>query len=242
MASDSKDREASMRSIITEQFGAELAYKESELTQIEDRIRLAKLMLQRLRMGVLAQHYGSAGFYPTELDYSQENIGTQGSWDSFEQAALRGADDKEEPSNELSTDIKDSQPDTAPPESEGNLLSEEMDVKSSQETVVKEEAMDSEPVINGPHMDSLTSAPVRVQPICLPPVPASKSHDQSHDQTTSDQESRFYRKKRIIVGNTSQFLDPSSQCGGSTHKWMAYVRGSQSEPDISHFVKAVRYV
>ena len=78
-----------IRNVIREQFGSELTYKEGELEQIEDRIRLAKLMLQRLRLGVLAQHYGVAGFYPTALDFSEENVGVQSSWESFEQEFLK---------------------------------------------------------------------------------------------------------------------------------------------------------
>ena len=249
------DREASMREIIVEQFGAELAYKEGELTQIEDRIRLAKLMLQRLRMGVLAQHYGSAGFYPSELDYSQDNVGTQGSWAAFEEAVVKESEAKDEPVEESDKiDVsKESTPlDSCAPEKE----------QESKEVTVKEEPMESESVVNGEpmdHQENTVSTPERVQPVCVH-TDSSKSHDQtvkSHDQSvlsreqpallldksisSPDQDSRFYRKKRIIVGNTSQYLDPSSQCGGSTHKWMAYVRGSQAEPDISHFVKAVRY-
>ncbi len=245
MSSEPPDKEASMRSIIAEQFGAELTYKEAELTQIEDRIRLAKLMLQRLRMGVLAQHYGSAGFYPTELDYSQENIGVQSSWDNFEEAAIEGPEVKEEePIDELNDKDADVSKESTPLES---CASEES--KISEEVKIKDEPMESEEVVNGTLIDTrdnsmTTPTTTRIQPVCPPPDPPLKSHDQSHDkeELSSDLESRFYRKKRIIVGNTSQFLDPSSQCGGSTHKWMAYVRGSQSEPDISHFVKAVRCV
>ena len=112
--------------------------------------------------------------------------------------------------------------------------------------VKKEPGVDVNKVLNGPLMDvqdsSVDTLP-RIQPVATLPDPPPKSHDLSHNklELSSSQESRFYRKKRIIVGNTSQFLDRSSQCGGATHKWMAYVRGSQSEPNISHFVKAVRY-
>ncbi len=246
MANESADddKTASMREIISEQFGAELTYKEGELTQIEDRIRLAKLMLQRLRMGVLAQHYGSAGFYPTELDYSQENIGAQGTWNTFEQAAAQGPEVKDEPKpiDELEEDPTVSKESTPPEES---CVSDES--KQCDQVKVKEEPMDTDDVMIGSLMDTQdnsVSTPVRVQPVATLPIPSLKSHDLSHDtqDTSSSQESRFYQKKRVIVGNTSQFLDPSSQCGGATHKWMAYVRGSQSEPNISHFVKAVKYV
>ena len=85
-----------IRDVIREQFGSELSYKEGELEQIEERIRLAKLMLQRLRFGVLAQHYGVAGFYPTALDFSEENVGEQSSWMSFEQEFLKRSSPEKE--------------------------------------------------------------------------------------------------------------------------------------------------
>ncbi|KAF2076794.1 hypothetical protein CYY_001920 [Polysphondylium violaceum] len=52
--------------------------------------------------------------------------------------------------------------------------------------------------------------------------------------------SRFYIKKRIIVGNTSTQISPERRGGDkSTHKWMVYVRGPSMESDISYFVKKV---
>ena len=52
---------------------------------------------------------------------------------------------------------------------------------------------------------------------------------------------RFYIKKRIVIGNTSKFIPPDKResIDQSTHKWMIYVRGSDSEPNISTFVKKV---
>jgi len=55
--------------------------------------------------------------------------------------------------------------------------------------------------------------------------------------------SRFYVKKRIIVGNTSKFIPPEKREASdrTTHKWMVYVRGGAEKPDISDFVKKVRF-
>ncbi|KAL9658348.1 hypothetical protein ABK040_015668 [Willaertia magna] len=58
---------------------------------------------------------------------------------------------------------------------------------------------------------------------------------------TKEKQNNFM-KKRIIVGNTSQFIsDKKREVHDSyTHKWMLYVRGTREEPDISGFVKKVR--
>ena len=53
--------------------------------------------------------------------------------------------------------------------------------------------------------------------------------------------SRFYVKKRIIVGNTSKYisLDMRESNDKSTHKWMVYVRGPPEDPRIERFIKKV---
>ncbi|KYR01988.1 YEATS family protein [Tieghemostelium lacteum] len=67
-------------------------------------------------------------------------------------------------------------------------------------------------------------------------TPLSSTTD-DNDQETS---SRFYIRKRVIVGNTSMQIHPSHiGPDKSTHKWMVYVRGVESEPDISYYVKKI---
>ena len=53
--------------------------------------------------------------------------------------------------------------------------------------------------------------------------------------------SRFYLKKRIIVGNTSKYIsiDSREDNDKSTHKWMVYVRGPPEDPHIDRFIKKV---
>ena len=230
-----------VRGVIREQFATEVNHKEEELEMIEERIQLAKMLLQRLRLGVLAQHYGVAAFYPTALDYREETIGEQHNWEMFEEFMAQ-----------------DGNAESAQPEG-----AKEDKAESAQMEGAKEDKTKSEP--EGEKADH---SPDNV------PVAVSRSEDRSpdsadfqdqellpkdatpplHDATppTKDvpspvenlRESRFYYKKRVIVGNTSQYLDPAAhgvKGDGSTHKWMVYVRGSQSEPSIGHFVKAVRF-
>ena len=53
--------------------------------------------------------------------------------------------------------------------------------------------------------------------------------------------SRFYIKKRIIVGNTSKYIsiDRREENDKSTHKWMVYVRGPPQDPNIDRFISKV---
>ena len=53
--------------------------------------------------------------------------------------------------------------------------------------------------------------------------------------------SRFYVKKRIIVGNTSKYIsiDRREENDKSTHKWMVYVRGPPEDPNIDRFISKV---
>ena len=310
-----------IRHVIREQFGSELTYKEGELEQIEDRIRLAKLMLQRLRLGVLAQHYGVAGFYPTALDFSEENVGVQSSWASFEQEFLKKQSTEE---GEGEVGSKDSEAaDASGENSTGKVATASSSALSTTVSLPLAPSMTvatSTMMIRGKPLQSLgemSSHLVRDyrarKEFVLGPVPPSKKHesavsgattsaavpmDTSNDvgvmkngeiptnqstnatvappsqlaatkatsiTTPSDihaapsplpppppardveggEGTRFYSKKRIIVGNTSQYLHPAASSqenmDGSTHKWMCYVRGPHQDPDISNFVKAVRF-
>lgn len=263
-----------------EQFAAEVNHKEQELEQIEDRIHLAKMLLQRLRLGVLAQHYGVAAFYPTALDYREETIGEQHNWEMFEEymsnqdpsadsAPPEEGGNKEEevvlggvPPVSVSEDDMCSKPKKPSTEVLGCApVSEDMcgkHEKSSAEcaplSVSEEDDVCSKPqkpwsdmqnheLLEGEASSEPVAMDVSPAPPPLPPIPTLPRCDPSLAcEDDGVRESRFYFKKRVIVGNTSQFLDPAAHSAdGSSHKWMVYVRGSQAEPGISHFVKAVRF-
>lgn len=269
-----------IRNVIKEQFGSELTYKEGELEQIEDRIRLAKLMLQRLRFGVLAQHYGVAGFYPASLDFSEENVGVQSSWISFEQEFLKRQSFEKEDGGGGSTatgDLSDGEKPLVgvsvlphPLQSVGetsNYRGAEFGVKKKEFVlgpvpVKKNEstppttsiAKDTSQLSDDGRMLNSSDAngedPHQLmlnQSIATPrPTPPSSSSDIHATPTPPHrvEVTRFYSKKRIIIGNTSQYLHPATtqeQVDGSTHKWMVYVRGPTEDADISSFVKAVRF-
>lgn len=53
--------------------------------------------------------------------------------------------------------------------------------------------------------------------------------------------SRFYVKKRVIIGNTSKYIPPEKreEYDKSTHKWMVYVRGPPEDPHIDAYIQKV---
>ena len=61
--------------------------------------------------------------------------------------------------------------------------------------------------------------------------------------TTADLSSRFYIKRQIIVGNTSQYYNKSTRnySNNVTHKWMIYVRANTTEPCLESYVKNVTF-
>ena len=247
-----------MRRVLVEQFTTELAYKEEELQKIEDRIGLAKMLLRRLRLGVLAQHYGLAGFVAD--DYSEENIGVQRSWETFEHEFLV---DSEVASTceEAATPTQDC--------SAASSIAEESAVSSQNCSLEPSEYGEGERVgtlPNGDAVGNLDPISVKLEPLdnypesaMSPDAPSCMPNHKPIDDIAAQNLARplcvkavdsvaldtvgLYFKKRIIVGNTSQYIDPLIRPTGdsSSHKWMVYVRGPSEEPDISHFVSAVRF-
>ena len=282
--------EQAICTVINEQFGEEIACKEEELQRIDDRIQLAKMMLYRLRLGILAQQYGLSGFYPTE-DYSIENVGVQASWNSFESEFLNSQQEEQQKQHEEGVEeakVKGEEMEEG--EREGSV-SEKREESTSDlcEGVasVTSSALSSQGPSEVGEEDSDSAA--ESQLVCASVGERKKSSllndvrkrspsayesnltssgatcssmnldDEGSMQETQCTEgpaetnlysphipaslARFATKKRVIVGNTSQFLDPSarSSIDGSTHKWMVYVRGPSEDADITLFVKAVRF-
>lgn len=42
-----------------------------------------------------------------------------------------------------------------------------------------------------------------------------------------------------FIGNTSKYVEPHSSNDRVTHRWLLYVRGPPSSPDISHILEYV---
>ena len=64
------------------------------------------------------------------------------------------------------------------------------------------------------------------------------------DQTTESTDiSRFYTRRQIIIGNTTQYLRKGVRVTGNraTHKWMIYVRSGPNEPPLQSFIESVSF-
>ena len=256
MAADSAprgERAQQARRVLVEQFTAELAYKEEELQQIEDRIGLAKMLLRRLRLGVLAQHYGLAGFAAD--DYSEENVGMQRSWEAFEhefQTNSEAASTCEEaatPSQDCSATSSVAE-ESAVSSQSCSLEPSECGDRERADTLANGDVvgnMDPPVCVKQELLDDDPESPMSVDTsLCIPnhkPLDDVVTQNSLRVDSVALDTSRLYFKKRIIVGNTSQYIDPLVRPTGdsSSHKWMVYVRGPSKEPDISHFVSAVRF-
>ncbi|KAJ2307150.1 hypothetical protein IWW54_004486 [Coemansia sp. RSA 2705] len=78
------------------------------------------------------------------------------------------------------------------------------------------------PTTSSKHHAQLKGAPVRMQPA---------------------RESRFHVIRRVMLGNTSQFVDPARRPPGkerSTHKWTLYIRGAAADESIGGFIRKAR--
>ena len=207
-------QEAGVRSVLAQHFQEELCLKKRELQIVEERIQLARLMLHRLRLGILAQSYSLAAFCPPE-DYSAETVGAQRSWEAFEKSFLQPPSQR-------------SSPGPCREEQEREAAAAAAKDEKDSGTGVKEEGEEGE------------EGERDREGLGEEGSGSSKGHETSESMAVDDSTSRFYVKERVIVGNTSQFIPPEARStDGSTHKWMVYVRGPTGEPNIGRFVKRI---
>ena len=63
-------------------------------------------------------------------------------------------------------------------------------------------------------------------------------------EVSPSSESRFYVKRRIIIGNTSKYILPEQRERNdrSTHKWMVYVRGPKEDEELQNFISKVWFL
>ncbi|XP_078065293.1 YEATS domain-containing protein 2 isoform X11 [Mustelus asterias] len=225
-------REATLQKIeviIKEQFTMEMRNKEHEIEIIDQRLNEARRMMDKLRACIVANYYASAvqpkvaeapkPYDPTVFNHPVIKKFLESSSRSSSPANQRS----ETPSaNQSETDSVTHQADTF------------LDKESEQE--------------------QLTLACERIQPDRLEKragrstgqdtfgVPTQQEIEKRCTYlTTSEDPSRLYVKKTIVVGNVSKYIPPDKreENDQSTHKWMVYVRGSRKEPTIDHFVKKV---
>ncbi|XP_072330857.1 YEATS domain-containing protein 2 isoform X2 [Scyliorhinus torazame] len=225
-------REATLQKIeviIKEQFTMEMRNKEHEIEIIDQRLNEARRMMDKLRACIVANYYASAvqpkvaevpkPYDPTVFNHPVIKKFLESPSRSSSPANQRS----ETPSaNQSETDSVTHQADTF------------LDKESEQEQPT--------PACESIQPDRTETRAGRNTGQDAFGVPTQQGIEQRCTYlTTSDDPSRLYVKKTIVVGNVSKYIPPDKREDNdqSTHKWMVYVRGSRKEPTIDHFVKKV---
>ncbi|XP_051944078.1 YEATS domain-containing protein 2 isoform X2 [Hippocampus zosterae] len=210
-----------IEAIITEQFSLEMKNKEHEIDIISQRLNEARRMMDKLRACIVANFYANAGM--TKLQESSKSDSG-----ALNHPAIRRF--LEFPSRS-SSPLNQGSETPSLVQSESESLSQHGDsTEKDAEGVWREDSCKNE------------RRPGRNTGKDTFGVPTKLGNEQRMTcHTLSDEASRLYAKKTIVVGNVSKYIPPDKreENDQSTHKWMVYVRGSRKEPSIDHFVKKV---
>ncbi|CAL8323916.1 unnamed protein product [Arctogadus glacialis] len=218
-------REATVQkieAIIREQFSLEMKNKEHEIEVISQRLNDARRMMDKLRACIVANYYANAGLtkIPEHTTKSDATV--------LNHPAIRRF--LESPSRSSSPLNQGSETPSIPP-SESESLSQHGEGADRERASWREGGSRNErrPGRNTGKDTFGVSAPSE-------PAEPRVAH-----QAGSDEASRLFMKKTIVVGNVSKYIPPDKreENDQSTHKWMLYVRGCRREPSIDHFVKKV---
>lgn len=229
--------------IINKEFDNEVECRLSEAHLIQQRIKESRELIRRLRFAVLASYYNEpslletsecAGVGDSDEDVQQpmSRLLAERQWESN---ALHQHDDLvTDDLSEMATTFSEAQfVVSSPPGSPSGSL---FNMESSQNS------------INPSVVSSLTASPMASNAVT--PMLGSPSLRHEFAGTDEGQEkdsmpasdgnvSRFYITKRIIVGNTSQYLLSTMKSDPTTHKWMVYVRGPPEDSEINQFITSV---
>ncbi|XP_043925944.1 YEATS domain-containing protein 2 isoform X2 [Protopterus annectens] len=221
-------REAAVQKIemiMKEQFSVEMKNKEHEIEIIDQRLNEARRMMDKLRAYIVANYYASAGQSKTEPFKSCDpSVFNHPAIKKFIESPSRSSS----PANHRSETPSANQ-------SESESVSHINDYLPDRESggYSKEER----------HLDKAEKRPGRntgQDTFGVSTLQASEPRCTTY-LSSSDDPSRLYVKKTIVVGNVSKYIPPDKreENDQSTHKWMVYVRGSRKEPRLDHFVKKV---
>jgi len=223
-----------LRDIVCREFDNEVECRLSEAHLIQLRIKENRELLHRLRYAILASYYND----PNQLqkiecgvDGNEDEIQpltrflAERQWESNALQQNGEASEFVDEFKDLTTSIlSDAQFELSPPDSP---TGSSWFIVDSQEHSVNPLVMGS---VNPSPMVSAAATP-------MPGSPRVKNDER--DNKTDVAVSRFYITKRIIVGNTSQYLLTSAKNDATTHKWMVYVRGPPEDDEISQFISSV---
>ncbi|XP_075057809.1 YEATS domain-containing protein 2 isoform X2 [Mixophyes fleayi] len=207
-----------IESIVKDQFALELKNKEHEIEIIDQRLNEARRMMDKLRAYIVANYYASAGFSKGQEGTSACDPTTLNhpSIKKFLESPSRASS----PANHRSDTPSVNNSETESVCAHNELLDKDSQVTAK--TVHKGTSGTDERL----GKDSLTTENV---------------DKKTSGFMRSEDTSRRFVKKTIVVGNVSKYIPPDKreENDQSTHKWMVYVRGSRKEPSINHFVKKV---
>ncbi|XP_019341686.1 YEATS domain-containing protein 2 isoform X4 [Alligator mississippiensis] len=213
-----------IETIIKEQFSVEMKNKEHEIEVIDQRLIEARRMMDKLRACIVANYYASAGLL-------KAGEGTK-TCDSmvFNHPSIKKF--LESPSRSSSPANQGSDTPSAN-HSESDSLSQHTDFLLDKDNG----SLDVEERLT----NNLDQRPNRGTGRDTSGVLSTQKAGQRNAGLSSEETSRLFVKKTIVVGNVSKYIPPDKreENDQSTHKWMVYVRGSRREPSINHFVKKV---
>ncbi|XP_061861300.1 LOW QUALITY PROTEIN: YEATS domain-containing protein 2 [Colius striatus] len=213
-----------IETIIKEQFAVEMKSKEHEIEVIDQRLIEARRMMDKLRACIVANYYASAGLLKAGegARSCDATILNHPSIKKFLESPSRSSSPANQGSdtpsaNHSESDSLSQHNDFLPDKDNGNLEADERLPNSLDQRQSRNTGRDSSS------------------------VSSSQKPGQRNTGLSSEETSRLYVKKTIVVGNVSKYIPPDKreENDQSTHKWMVYVRGSRREPSINHFVKKV---
>ncbi|GFO20318.1 yeats domain-containing protein 2 [Plakobranchus ocellatus] len=203
-----------IQAIVRTEFQREISIKETELQTIDKRLNDALLLMDRLRACVVASYYGqkhpSSSSQTSSVNAPPPSI--HPTVKKYIGKAPKGHSTKPDLDGQVSLHS----------ESHERLgQKDEAPVYDNNDNTRAELFVDSQP-----HLQPCSSA---------------SSSSLSGSSVSTQRHARFKIKKKIIVGNVSKYIPVDNREANdmSSHKWMVYVRGPKSDPDISGFVRKV---
>ncbi|KAM9316456.1 LOW QUALITY PROTEIN: YEATS domain-containing protein 2 [Gastrophryne carolinensis] len=205
-----------IESIVKEQFALELKSKEREIEVIDQRLNDARRMMDKLRAYIVANYYASAGFGKGHEGTSacDPTVLNHPSIRKFLESPSRASSPANHHSETPSAN-----------NSETDSVCAASDVLGTDSQVASKPGHKPAPEVKSAKESALSE----------------NLENQTGGCIRSEDTSRRFVKKTLVVGNVSKYIPPDKreENDQSTHKWMVYVRGSRKEPAIDHFVKKV---
>ncbi|BFZ22580.1 hypothetical protein BsWGS_25619 [Bradybaena similaris] len=218
-----------IQAIVRNEFQKEISNKEMELHLVDKRLNEARLLMDKLRACIVSTYYRQINQCGTS-----ETSSTNGLTSSIH-PAVKKCLGKRPSHHESTSDTSTSHTQ----KSTGVEISSNSDYtfSSHHKNQSIAEQYNNTSQVTTPNQSSSSAAS---SSYALTKIPAMPSFDASYD----DRRAIFKIKKTVIVGNVSRYIpvDMREANDKSSHRWMVYVRGPNSEKDISGFVKKVSFL